>query len=166
MPIPSRGLILFDGAARMETCCGGSGAIAMPHHAPLLAHFLATATTNNIAEYDGLIRALTLTVSMRLTHVEVCGDSNLLMNHLRGLNRVRHSGLRDSYVQARILASTLHCVFAHRPRKFNQAADFLSKQAPDDCCDYGTHAQRRPLSPSNTATFYDFLDLDFLHNPG
>ncbi|RQM27323.1 hypothetical protein B5M09_008628 [Aphanomyces astaci] len=55
MPIPSRGLILFDGAARMETCCGGSGAIAMPHHAPLLseydAHFLATATTNNIADY-------------------------------------------------------------------------------------------------------------------
>ncbi|ETV75131.1 hypothetical protein H257_10697 [Aphanomyces astaci] len=113
-----------------------------------------------------LIRALTLAVSMRLTHVEVCGDSNLLMNHLRGLNRVRHSGLRDSYVQARTLASTLHCVFAHRPRKFNQAADFLSKQAPDDCCDYGTHAQRRPLSPSDTATFYDFLDLDLLHNPG
>ncbi|RHZ03143.1 hypothetical protein DYB31_015993 [Aphanomyces astaci] len=96
----------------METGCGGSGAIAMPHHAPLLreydAHFLATATTNNIAEYDGLIRALTLAVSMRLTHVEVCGDSNLFMNHLRGLNRVRHSGLRDSYIQAHTLASTLH----------------------------------------------------------
>ncbi|ETV79997.1 hypothetical protein H257_07190 [Aphanomyces astaci] len=138
--------VLFDGAARMDTECGGSGAIAMSLHAPLLseydAHYLSTATTNNIAEYDGLVRALTLAATMRLTHVQVNGDSNLLMNHMRGLHRVRHPGLRDFYIQARTLA------------------------APDDCRDFGTHATRRPLSPSEKATFYDYLDLDLQHHPG
>ncbi|ETV69002.1 hypothetical protein H257_15152 [Aphanomyces astaci] len=61
------------------------GAIAMPLSVPLLseydARFLST-TTNNSAEYDGLIRALYPTVSMRFTHVEVCGDSQLLMSQM------------------------------------------------------------------------------------
>ncbi|KAF0709149.1 hypothetical protein AaE_012960 [Aphanomyces astaci] len=103
---------------------------------------------------------------MRLTHVEVCGDSQLVLNQMRGLHRVRHPGLHASYLQARSLASRLFCRFTHRPRDFNQAADFLSKQVPDDRRDYNTTTDRDPLPPSDAAIYYDYLDFDLLHNPG
>ncbi len=142
----------------------------MPLNEPLacdyMAHFISATTTNNIAEYDGLIRALQLATTMRLTHIQVCGDSNLLMQHMRGLHRIRHVGLRDSYMQARSLASSFYCVFTHRPREANQATDFLSKQAPYFRTDYGSSPNATPLIPRDLATFYDYLDMDLLPNPG
>ncbi|RHY15075.1 hypothetical protein DYB25_003072 [Aphanomyces astaci] len=58
------GMVFFDGAARLDPACGGSGALVLAREFPLLcdydAHYLPMATTNNQAEYDGLVRGLTL----------------------------------------------------------------------------------------------------------
>ncbi|ETV69577.1 hypothetical protein H257_14710 [Aphanomyces astaci] len=76
------GVVFFDGAARMGEGCGGSGAVAMPPAEPLLceytAHYFPAPTTNNIAEYDGLIHGLQLAADMGFTHLTIFGDSQLL----------------------------------------------------------------------------------------
>ncbi len=85
----------------------------MPRGIPLASEYeavyLPTTTTNNVAEYTGLISALKLSKTMHLTHLQVCGDSQLLMQQMRGLARVLHPGLRAPYITTRSLAAHFHC---------------------------------------------------------
>ncbi|RHY96130.1 hypothetical protein DYB35_005546 [Aphanomyces astaci] len=147
------GLILFDGAARTEDACGGSGS---PYGEPLvcefLARFLPDPITNNQAEYDGLLGAL------RLQDREVCWDSNLLILQLRGLNRFRHPDLRALYMEARTLAAKVHCTYKHRTQDENQAADLLSKVAPDYRLDFASRHPGLPLPSHILPSLYDSLD--------
>jgi ribonuclease HI len=71
-----------------------------------------------------------------LTHAHVHGDSELLMRHMTGVYKVQEERLKNQYLQARELTSTMHCQWVHRPREYNQAADFLSKIAPDNQVSY------------------------------
>ncbi|RQM24778.1 hypothetical protein B5M09_000460 [Aphanomyces astaci] len=127
-------MVFFDGAARLDRACGGSGALVLAREFPLLcdydAHYLPMATTNNQAEYDGLVRGLTLARTQGYIHLTIYGDSQLLVRQMIGVYRVHHPGLRSTYLQARLLAAQLKCSRRHRPREGNQAADFLSKLAP------------------------------------
>ncbi|ETW07032.1 hypothetical protein H310_03119 [Aphanomyces invadans] len=142
----------------MDVGCGGSGAISMPAADPLaseyLAHYIPTPTTNNQAEYDGLIEALRLASTQGFDSLRVCGDSHLLLQQMRGLNRIRHPGLRKQYMQARELSSQFHCEFHHRTRDKNQVADFLSKLAPDSACDFGTRPDVKPLALTHIPTLH------------
>ncbi|RHZ31594.1 hypothetical protein DYB26_011165, partial [Aphanomyces astaci] len=108
-PVRMDAVVFFDGAARLDPACGGSGALVMPREYPLLcdydAHFIPTATTNNQAEYDGLLRSLQLAQSRGYTHLTVYGDSQLLMRQMQGIYRVSHPGLRAQYLQARRLVN-------------------------------------------------------------
>ncbi|RLO06222.1 hypothetical protein DYB28_010533 [Aphanomyces astaci] len=98
-------VVFFDGAARLDPACGGSGALVMPRDYPLLCdydvHFILTATTNNQAEYDHLLRSLQLAQSRGYTHLTVYGDSQLLMRQMQGIYRVSHPGLGAQYLQSR-----------------------------------------------------------------
>ncbi|ETV91196.1 hypothetical protein H310_14196 [Aphanomyces invadans] len=69
-------------------------------------------------------------------------------------------------MQARELSSQFHCEFHHRTRDKNQAADFLSKLAPDSACDFGTRPDVKPLAPTHIPTLYDYIDLDLTLDPG
>ncbi|ETV79784.1 hypothetical protein H257_07006 [Aphanomyces astaci] len=133
-PLHMEGMVFFDGAARLDRACGGSGALVLAREFPLLcdydAHYLPMATTNNQAEYDGLVRGLTLARTQGYIHLTIYGDSQLLVRQMIGVYRVHHPGLRSTYLQARLLAAQLKCSRRHRPREGNQAADFLSKLAP------------------------------------
>ncbi|ETV85694.1 hypothetical protein H257_02299 [Aphanomyces astaci] len=86
------------------------GAIVMPRDCPLLfdydAHYIASATTNNQAEYVGLLRSLRLALARGFTHLTVYGDSQLLVRQLQGVYRVRNPGLRRSNLTVCTLAAT------------------------------------------------------------
>ncbi|RLO13416.1 hypothetical protein DYB28_008514 [Aphanomyces astaci] len=57
------------------------------------AHYFPEPTTNNIAEYDGLIHGL---------HLTIFGDSQLVLRQMQGVYHLRHPGLRELYRSARV----------------------------------------------------------------
>jgi ribonuclease HI len=87
-------------------------------------------TTNNVAEYRGLLAGLESAAKLGATQVEVLSDSELLVRQMTGLYRVRSENLKDLFEQARIFQTRFSkCTFRHIPREQNTAADRLVNRA-------------------------------------
>ena len=90
-------------------------------------------TTNNVAEYNGLLAALQWAVDNGEREVHIRADSELLIKQMRGEYKVKHPGLQPLYVRARLLVMQLDRVeFEHVRREFNREADRLSNLGMDD----------------------------------
>jgi ribonuclease HI len=88
--------------------------------------------TNNVAEYTGLLRGLTLAAELGATEVHLLLDSKLIVEQLAGRWRVKDPKLIPLHVQARGLLSGLSSwTAAHVPRAQNSAADALANEAID-----------------------------------
>ena len=93
-------------------------------------------TTNNVAEYSGLIAALTWAAQQGISRLQVRADSNLLVKQMRGEYRVKSPGLQPLYEQARALARQIgHVTFEHVRREFNKDADRLANEAMDEAAE-------------------------------
>jgi len=93
--------------------------------------FLGT-TTNNVAEYSGLLEALAVARDEEATEVEIISDSLLLVNQMLGKFRVKHPNLIPLYEKARRLASTFRRFsIRHTLRAGNKEADRLANLAID-----------------------------------
>jgi len=89
--------------------------------------------TNNVAEYRGLIAALTYFVGARHCHILIRSDSQLLIRQMTGRYRVRHPNLQPLHREAQTLLGKLERVdFEHVPRTSNTDADRLANQAMDE----------------------------------
>jgi ribonuclease HI len=89
--------------------------------------------TNNVAEYNGLLAALTWAVEHGERRLRIRADSELLVKQMRGEYRVKHPGLQPLYARARLLTTKLDSVvFEHIRREFNKNADRLSNVAMDE----------------------------------
>lgn len=89
-------------------------------------------TTNNVAEYRGLLAALQWALEHGLTALHVRSDSELLVKQMRGEYRVRHPGLQPLHQEARALITRLGRVtFEHVRRERNREADRLANLAMD-----------------------------------
>jgi len=89
--------------------------------------------TNNVAEYNGLLAALQWAVDHGEHDVLVRADSELLVKQMRGEYKVRHPGLQQLYVRARMLVMELGKVrFEHVRREHNKEADRLSNLGMDE----------------------------------
>lgn len=89
-------------------------------------------TTNNVAEYRGLIAGLEEARRLGADQVEVRMDSKLVVEQMSGRWKVKHPGLAELHQQARALASTFGFVrFSWIPREQNKHADRLANQAMD-----------------------------------
>src|SRR4051812_34296159 len=60
-------------------------------------------TTNNVAEYTGLVKALEKARELGGKHVVVHSDSELLVKQMNGEYRVKNEGLRPLYEEAQAL---------------------------------------------------------------
>jgi ribonuclease HI len=88
--------------------------------------------TNNVAEYQALIRALEVVEPMAATRVEVRADSQLLIRQLEGRYKVKHAGLVPLHRRARQLLAGYGSVdLQHVRREDNTEADALVNQALD-----------------------------------
>jgi ribonuclease HI len=104
-------------------------------------------TTNNVAEYRGLIAALTWAVDRGLRSLHVRSDSELLVKQLRGEYRVRNAGLQPLYHDARTLVTRIGRVtFEHVRRERNTEADRLANLAMDEAPQPGPEGSGTPLS--------------------
>lgn len=138
--MPSNNLTIYtDGGARGNPGPAASAYLVIDssgHTLMAQGFFLGTAT-NNVAEYHGLISALTWLVDYLKNHpiqdMEFKLDSLLVVNQLKGLYKVKEPTLRSLHLQANSLIAKLNVPyrFIHIPRSQNIQADYLVNQTLD-----------------------------------
>ena len=124
----------FDGGARSNPGPAGYGVYIVDDGGNVLAELSGSLgnTTNNIAEYHGLIAALQWAVDNKVTQITIKGDSLLIVEQMRGNYKVKNEGLRPLHMQARMLVMQIGDVkFEHVRRELNKEADRLSNVGMD-----------------------------------
>jgi ribonuclease HI len=89
-------------------------------------------TTNNVAEYRGLLLGLERARALGATEVDVVNDSELVARQVEGTYRVKHAALRPLHAEAlAALAAFERWSIRSVPRAENAAADALVNRALD-----------------------------------
>ncbi len=123
-----------DGASRGNPGPAAIGVvIAEPSGRVLLEFGEALApTTNNVAEYTAVIRALERALELGARRVQVMMDSQLVVRQLNGSYRVKHPEMLPLYRRVLELIQRFDEVtFTHVPREQNAEADRLANAALD-----------------------------------
>lgn len=128
-------IIEADGGSRGNPGPAGFGCVVFSaDHATVLAEhrqFIGV-TTNNVAEYRGLIAGLEEARRLGANEVAVSMDSKLIVEQMTGRWKVKHPAMAELHQQARALASTFDAVtFSWIPRERNSHADRLANEAMD-----------------------------------
>jgi ribonuclease HI len=90
-------------------------------------------TTNNVAEYYGLIAALDYAQSHGIRALQIESDSELLVKQMRGQYKVKSEDLRPLFERARKMSATFdHFAINHVYREQNKDADALANEAMDE----------------------------------
>jgi ribonuclease HI len=122
-----------DGASRGNPGPSGYGVFMTTDRGEIIeiAGYLGR-TTNNVAEYSGLLEALALAHAEGATDVEIISDSELLVKQMLGLYRVKHPNLIPLFVRARSMAKQFRRFsIRHTLRAGNKDADRLANVAVD-----------------------------------
>lgn len=125
----------IDGGARGNPGPAGWGAVIANGTGECVAELMGALphATNNVAEYNGLLAALDWCAGHGATAVHVKSDSLLLVQQMRGVFKVKNTGLKPLHGQARLLAYKIGTVtFEHVPREENEDADRLANLAMDE----------------------------------
>ena len=89
--------------------------------------------TNNEAEYLSLIKGLELALYSNMNALHVEGDSSLIINQMKGTNKVNAKNLIPLHTQAKELEKRFHYIdYKHIKREFNKEADKLANMALDN----------------------------------
>lgn len=128
-------LVEADGGSRGNPGPAGFGCVVRSTGGDVLAEHKQAigVTTNNVAEYRGLIAGLEQARRLGADEVAVSMDSKLVVEQMSGRWKVKHPGLAELHQQARALASTFAAVsYQWIPRARNSHADRLANEAMDD----------------------------------
>lgn len=124
-----------DGGSRGNPGPAGYGAVVLDAGARQVLGEVYDAlgtTTNNVAEYRGLIAGLTAARDLGATEVEARMDSKLVVEQMSGRWKIKHPPLQELADTARELAADFDVVtFVWIPRKDNARADALANRAMD-----------------------------------
>jgi len=89
-------------------------------------------TTNNVAEYRGLLLGLERAAALGATEVEVINDSELIAHQVTGRYKVKHADMKPLHAEAlRALGGFERWSIRPVPRAQNADADALVNQALD-----------------------------------
>jgi ribonuclease HI len=90
-------------------------------------------TTNNVAEYYGLIAALDYAESHGVRALRIESDSELLVKQMRGLYKVKSEDLRPLFERAQKMSKAFEPFrIEHVYREQNREADALANEALDE----------------------------------
>jgi ribonuclease HI len=127
--------LFTDGAARGNPGPAGAGAVIVSPEGHIVAKvgkFLGD-STNNVAEYMGLILGLKRAKAMGIKELEVLSDSELLVKQLHGDYAVKAEHLRPLHDEAQSLMKAFAWIqVRHIPREENGQADAMSNRAIDE----------------------------------
>ena len=131
-----RVLVEADGGSRGNPGPAGYGAVVRTHPTAeiLLERYGSLGvTTNNVAEYTGLVEGLKAALELNATEVDVRMDSKLVIEQMSGRWQIKNPGLRPLAAAAAELVSRFVSVtFEWIPRERNKAADALANRAMDE----------------------------------
>ena len=131
---PKQWLLMVDGAARGNPGEAGCGAVIADENGVILkelSRYLGR-TTNNVAEYEGLLMGLEALLKLGQKHIVVQSDSQLLVRQLNGEYRVRDEKLKVLFAQAtRLLRQFGSYRIVHVRREMNKLADRLANRGID-----------------------------------
>lgn len=89
-------------------------------------------TTNNVAEYQGLIQGLKKLVELGAKEITVKADSEFMIRQLKGIYKVKTPHIKVLFDEAqKELSHFTQKTFEHIPREQNSLADALCNKALD-----------------------------------
>jgi ribonuclease HI len=126
-----------DGGARGNPGPGACSAIVRKEGNILIksSKFVGETVTNNIAEYEGLIHALELALTITKDELTCFLDSELVVKQLMGEYRVKDSKLLPLFLRIQKLQENFKCIrYNHVSRwnKFQRIADELVNEELDN----------------------------------
>ena len=132
---PLRTRLFTDGAARGNPGPAGAGAVIISpdgHIVAKVGKFLGD-STNNVAEYMGLILGLKRAKAMGIKELDVLADSELMVKQLSGEYAVKAEHLKPLHLEAEaLLKGFADVTVRHIPREENAQADAMSNRAIDE----------------------------------
>lgn len=103
-------------------------------------------STNNVAEYYGLIAAMDYAQSHGVRAIRIESDSELMVKQMRGLYKVKSADLQPLYERAQKTAKVFESFrIDHVYREQNREADALANEALDE-----VEGKPRPAAPAKT----------------
>jgi len=131
----------FDGCSKSNPGIAGAGAVIYKFNEEISSKikFVGNNSTNNVAEYTGLIIGLKEAITLGIKTLIVEGDSMLVIKQMKGEYKVKSLNLIDLYNEANELSKNFENIyFKHIYRENNKRADELSNLAliiNKDCID-------------------------------
>lgn len=124
----------IDGASRGNPGPGALGVVIYNHQGEIIAEHKKTLgiCTNNVAEYQALIKTLEMAIELQLNKILIRSDSQLLVKQMQGHYKVKDEKIKALYQEVQKLLKSLELVeFCHIPRTENKLADQLANEALD-----------------------------------
>ena len=126
--------IHIDGASRNNPGNAAIGIIAKDGHKVVfeISEYIGK-TTNNVAEYSALIRALEECLICGHKEAHCISDSQLIVEQIKGNYRVKEDTLKVLFNQAKsLIAKMKKFSIEHVRREHNKEADDLANKALDN----------------------------------
>ena len=128
-------LLMVDGASRGNPGEAGCGAVIFNSEGETmreLSRYLGK-TTNNVAEYAGLLMGLEEAIKLGVKELRVESDSELLVRQLTGIYRVKEPRLIELHKKAQELLRRFDSYrIRHVYREQNRIADKLANRGIDE----------------------------------
>ena len=123
--------LFFDGCSKGNPGKAGAGAVIYRNQIEIYSQssFVGDKTTNNVAEYSGLIMGLEKAVGLNINRLHVKGDSMLAIKQLRGEFKVNSPSITPLFQRAKQLEKQIGQVtYEHIYREYNKRADQLANE--------------------------------------
>jgi len=126
--------LYFDGASRGNPGPAGAGGVIYDAQQKIVDTYAINLgeTTNNVAEYGGLLAGLNRCCELNIKELKVYGDSNLVINQVNGKWKVKNKKLKGIYDQVKKVQEFFTTIsFEHVYRKNNKEADKMANVGVD-----------------------------------
>ena len=134
VPVPKKVFLYADGGSRGNPGPSAAGFVIEDEAGQVIYSWnkYLGITTNNQAEYHGLIAALEWCREKQVQEIEVRLDSLLVVNQMKGIFKVKNRDLWTLYETAKTLKVQFSQIqFTHVPRALNARADLEVNKALD-----------------------------------
>ena len=129
-----KAIMYFDGGSRGNPGNAGSGAVVFVGGIEVasVSASLPFGSTNNEAEYMGLIKGMELALSCDVDEIEIFGDSLLVVNQVHRVWKCKKEKLQVLLADVGLLRKRFKSFeLSHVFRKDNSRADELANEAMD-----------------------------------